>query len=175
VRTAVFDACVLYPAPLRDFLLRLTKSGVVDGFWSSAILDECFRSVARNRPDLPAGVLEASRAAMETYFPSRLISGHEPLIEGMSLPDPNDRHVLAAAIHGEVSSIVTFNLKDFPAIELARYNVVAMHPDEFVLAAIRRAADGLIERIGKMNTCPPHSRTCPAPPSTPPPVPSGHA
>jgi len=48
VRAAVFDACVLYPAPLRDFLLRLTKAGVVDGFWSSAILDECFRSVARN-------------------------------------------------------------------------------------------------------------------------------
>jgi hypothetical protein len=84
---------------------------------------------------------------METYFPSRLISGHEPLIEGMSLPDPNDRHVLAAAIHGEVSSIVTFNLKDFPAIELARYNVVAMHPDEFVLAAIRRDADGVIEVV----------------------------
>ncbi len=147
MRAAVFDACVLYPAPLRDFLLRLTKSGVVDGFWWSAILDECFRSVASNRPDLPAGVLEASRAAMETYFPSRLISGHEPLIEGMWLPDPNDRHVLAAAIHGEVSGIVTFNLKDFPANELARYNVVAMHPDEFVLAAIRRDAEGVIEVV----------------------------
>ena len=65
----------------------------------------------------------------------------------MSLPDPNDRHVLAAAIHGEVSGIVTFNLKDFPANELARYNVVAMHPDEFVLAAIRRDADGVFEVV----------------------------
>lgn len=147
MRSAVFDACVLYPAPLRDFLLRLTKAGVVDGFWTSTILDECFRSVARNRPDLAAGVLEASRAAMETYFPSRLISGHEPLIEELSLPDPNDRHVLAAAIHAEVPSIVTFNLKDFPANELSRHNIIAVHPDQFVLAAIGRDAEGVLDVI----------------------------
>jgi hypothetical protein len=147
VRSAVFDACVLYPAPLRDFLLRLTKAGVVDGFWSSAILDECFRSLARNRPDLPAGVLEASRAAMETYFPSRLISGHEPLITELSLPDPNDRHVMAAAIHATLPTIVTFNLKDFPANELGRHHIVAVHPDDFVMAAIRRDADAVVDVV----------------------------
>lgn len=147
MRSAVFDACVLYPAPLRDLLLRLTKAGVVDGFWSSAILNECFRSVARNRPDLPAEVLEASRAAMETYFPSRLVSGHEALIEELSLPDPDDRHVLAATIHAGLPTIVTFNLKDFPANELARHHVVAVHPDEFVLAAIGRDTDAVLDVV----------------------------
>jgi len=84
---------------------------------------------------------------METYFPTRLISGHEPLIGELSLPDPDDRHVLAAAIHAEVPGIVTFNLKDFPANELGRYQVVAMHPDEFVLAAIGRDADGVLDVV----------------------------
>ena len=149
MRSAVFDACVLYPAPLRDLLLRLTKAGVVDGFWSSTILDECFRSIARNRPDLPVGVLEASRDAMERYFPSRLLSGHEQLIEELSLPDPDDRHVLAAAVHAALPTIVTFNLKDFPANELVRYHVVAVHPDDFVLAAIARDADGVVNVVGE--------------------------
>jgi hypothetical protein len=119
----------------------------VDGFWSSQILDECFRSLGKNRPDLAAGVLEASRAAMEAYFPSRLISGHGALMEELWLPDPNDRHVLAAAIHAHLPTIVTFNLKDFPSAQLDRHGIAAVHPDTFVMAAIGRDPDGVFDVI----------------------------
>ena len=61
-----------------------------------------------------------------------MVRGHEPLIDGLTLPDPDDRHVLAAAIRAGAQSIITFNLKDFPSGTLAAYNVEAVHPDEFV-------------------------------------------
>jgi hypothetical protein len=49
------------------------------------------------------------------------------------LPDPHDRHVLAAAIHTEADLIVTFNLRDFPASALVPHAITAIHPDEFLL------------------------------------------
>ena len=60
----------------------------------------------------------------------------EDLIDGLKLPDPNDRHVLAAAIRGGAQLIVTVNLKDFPEDILAAHDIVAMHPDDFVLDLI---------------------------------------
>ena len=83
-----------------------------------------------------------------------LVTGYEDLIDSVSLPDPDDRHVLAAAIQANAEVIVTFNLKDFPAGVLADYNVEAMHPDDFLLAlfdaapgavcaAVKRQREGL--------------------------------
>ena len=60
------------------------------------------------------------------------IEGYEYLISNLSLPDENDRHVLAAAIHASADAIVTFNLKDFPEEELQKYNIEAIHPDDFI-------------------------------------------
>ena len=64
------------------------------------------------------------------------VAGFEPLIATLTLPDPNDRHVLAAAIHGGASVIVTANLKDFPATALAPHNITAEHPDIFISGLI---------------------------------------
>ena len=55
------------------------------------------------------------------------------MIESLLLPDTDDRHVLAGAIRANAEVIVTFNLKDFPSDELAKYNLEAMHPDDFLL------------------------------------------
>lgn len=128
----VYDACVLYPAPLRDSLLRLAGSGLVRARWSDEILDECFRSILANRPELKAGALERTRALMNTAVPDCLVSGYEDLIPGLSLPDPKDRHVLAAAIRSGAQVIVTANLDDFPERQLHRFGIEAQHPDEFV-------------------------------------------
>ena len=57
----LYDACVLYPAPLRDFLVRLANTGIVRARWSAAILDECFRSILEHRPDLKPEALQTSR------------------------------------------------------------------------------------------------------------------
>jgi len=67
------------------------------------------------------------------------VTGYEPLIESLSLPDPNDRHVLAAAIRCNADAIVTFNLKDFPLDALAPYGIDVIHPDDFMYYQIDMA------------------------------------
>jgi predicted nucleic acid-binding protein len=132
----VYDACVLYPAPLRDLLIRIARTGVVRATWSEAILDECFRNILEQRPDLKPEQLARTRELMKVAVPDSLITGHEGLIAGLELPDPDDRHVLAAAIRAGAQGIVTFNLVDFPPDKLAQYSIEAKHPDDFVLETI---------------------------------------
>jgi predicted nucleic acid-binding protein len=132
----VYDACVLHPAPVRDLLIRLARTGLVRARWSEAILDECFRSILGRRPDLRPEALARSRQLMNEAIADCLVTGYESLIEGLSLPDLDDRHVLAAAIKAGAQVIVTANLMDFPADKLSPFNVEAKHPDEFVLNLI---------------------------------------
>lgn len=130
--TALYDACVLYPAPLRDLLMRLAMTDLFRARWTEAIHDEWIRNVLASRPDLTPGQLERTRALMNAHVRDCLVTGYEPLIEGLTLPDPDDRHVLAAAIRTRASVIVTFNLSDFPAEILHPLGIEAQHPDEFI-------------------------------------------
>ena len=130
--TAFLDANTLYPAPLRDLLLSLAVDGLYHARWTVRIHDEWTRNLAMNRPEL-AERLPQVVALMNRIVPDCLIENYEALIDGLELPDAEDRHVLAAAITGHVDAIVTFNLKDFPGDVLGRYNIEAQHPDEFVL------------------------------------------
>ena len=113
--TVVYDACVLYPAPLRDLLMHLALSDLYRARWSDMIHDEWTRNVLAIRPDLTQDQLKRTRQLMNTHVRDSLVSGFEYLIPSINLPDPDDRHVAAAAIHSGASLIVTFNLKDFPA------------------------------------------------------------
>jgi hypothetical protein len=70
---------------------------------------------------------------MDKHATDAVVTGYEELIEGLRLPDPDDRHVLGAAIRGRADVIVTCNLKDFPVEALKPYGIVAQHPDEFIL------------------------------------------
>ncbi|MFJ2686620.1 MULTISPECIES: PIN domain-containing protein [unclassified Pseudomonas] len=130
--TAVYDACVLYPAPLRDFLMWLALSGRFRARWSLEIHNEWKRNLLKNRPDLTTEQLDRTSELMDQAIPDANVSGYEDLIEGLTLPDMNDRHVLAAAIRCNASVIVTFNQKDFPCTSLEPFGVEAQHPDEFV-------------------------------------------
>jgi predicted nucleic acid-binding protein len=132
----LYDACVLYPAPLRDLLLRIAESGVVRARWTEEILEECFRNILKDRKDLSPARLERTRQLMREVLPDCLVTGYEGLIPAIKLPDPKDRHVLAAAIHASAQLIVTTNLKHFPEKALKPYHMEAMHPDDFVLDAI---------------------------------------
>ncbi len=131
----VYDACVLHPAPLRDLLIRIARAGLVRARWTDTILDECFRSIVGRRPELEIP-LRRTRELMTAAVPDCLVEGHEHLIESLELPDPDDRHVLAAAIRSGAETIVTANLRDFPRDTLARHQVEAKHPDDFVLDLI---------------------------------------
>jgi predicted nucleic acid-binding protein len=139
--TALFDACVLYPAPLRDLLMRLATTELFRACWSAAIHDEWTGAVLRTRPELKAQ-LERTRQLMDAHVLDSLVTGYEPLIKTLDLPDPHDRHVLAAAIVGRADLIVTKNLKDFPAERLAPFGIDAQHPDVFVrnLLGLHQAA-----------------------------------
>ena len=129
--TALFDACVLYPAPLRDLLMRLATTDLFRARWSAAIHDEWTEAVLRTRPELRPQI-ERTRHLMDAHVLDSLVTGYEPLIETLELPDPDDRHVLAAAIVGRADLIVTKNLKDFPAEQLAQFGIAARHPDAFI-------------------------------------------
>lgn len=130
--TAVYDACVLYPAPLRDLLIHLAMSGRFRARWSMQIMEEWQRNLQANRPDISAEKLERTAMLMNEAIADVCVTGYENLIDGLHLPDRNDRHVLAAAIRCGASVIVTFNLADFPAEALREYGIEAQHPDEFI-------------------------------------------
>jgi hypothetical protein len=129
----LYDACVLYPAPLRDLLMQLALTDLFQARWTEQIHEEWTRNVLADRPDILPASLARCRQLMDEHVPDCLISGYEALIPTLTLPDPDDRHVLAAAIHGGVGVIVTFNLSDFPASVLGQYHIEAVHPDEFIV------------------------------------------
>lgn len=130
--TAVYDACVLYPAPLRDLLMHLALPGLYRARWSERIHEEWMHAVLKRRPDLSRDALDGTRQQMDAAVPDSLVHGYEGLEAGLALPDANDRHVLAAAIACHAGTIVTYNLKDFPEAVLAPLGITAQHPDEFV-------------------------------------------
>lgn len=130
--TVVYDACVLYPAPIRDVLLELAASSLFRAKWSDEIHDEWMRNLLSNRPDLTREKLERTRTLMDKAVLDCLVDGHRDLINALILPDPNDRHVLAAAIHCGADAIVTFNLKDFPPPIATQYQLEILHPDDFI-------------------------------------------
>ncbi len=129
--TADFDACVLYPAPLRDLLVQLAVSGVFRAKWTDTIHEEWIRSLLAKRPDLARTELDRTRELMNRTADS-LVTGYERLIPAVDLPDFDDRHVAAAAIHAGADVIVTFNLKDFPAAAHGPYGLRAIHPDDLI-------------------------------------------
>lgn len=94
----LYDACVLYGNEVRDLLMRIAISGMVRAHWTEEILDEAFRNLLANRPDLSPDRLTVTRERMNLAIPGALVGGYEPLVEALKLPDPDDRHVLAAAI-----------------------------------------------------------------------------
>lgn len=113
--------------------MRVATTGVVRARWSERILDECFSNILEQRSDLSPEKLARTRELMVKAVPDCIIDGFDDLIDGLKgLPDPDDRHVLAAAIRGGAQTIVTFNLKDFPAAALAPYGIEAQHPDDFL-------------------------------------------
>lgn len=145
--TAVYDACVLYPAPLRDLLMHLALLDVVEARWSAEIHEEWIRSVLAQRPDVTRAQLERTRHLMDAHVRDGLVSGYTALIPTLTLPDPQDRHVLAVAIHAKADVLVTFNLRDFPAQTLALFGIEAQHPDEFVTALLERDVARVCEAV----------------------------
>lgn len=119
---------------LRDVLIRVARMGLNRARWSDLILDEVFEAISQNRPDLDQAKLLRTRDLMCKAVPDCLVDSVaiQALVSSFTLPDPDDRHVLAAAVLAGAQVIVTTNLKDFPSSELAKFRIEAMHPDAFL-------------------------------------------
>ncbi len=115
--------------------MRLAAAKIYQARWSAHIHEEWIRNVLKARPEL-ADQLQRTRSFMDNAIPDGLVTGYEPLIEGLDMPDPDDRHVLAAAIVTRADVIVTMNLRDFPVALLAPFGIEAQHPDDFVRHAL---------------------------------------
>jgi predicted nucleic acid-binding protein len=111
-------------------------SGLFRAKWSTQILDEVFRNVQEKYPDIKPERLERTRRLMTEAVRGCLVERYEDLVDTIELPDLDDRHVVAAAVRSGAQVIITFNLTDFPAKILERYDLEVQHPDDFVLNVI---------------------------------------
>ncbi|MDR3101202.1 MAG: PIN domain-containing protein [Paraburkholderia sp.] len=131
--TALLDACVLFPIAMTA-IMSLATTGLFAAKWTRRIEDEWMAALVRHRPDL-AGKLDMRRDAMRDAVPDWQIAdgAWQPLVPSIALPDPNDAHVLAAAIAGHADCIVTTNLRDFPLEAVSAYGIDVVDPDRFIV------------------------------------------
>lgn len=134
--TALLDACVLYPAVVRDALLSLNDAGFFAAKWTRTIESEWTSNLLANRRDITAEQVASTCEAMHEAAADWEVVGYESLVDGLSLPDDGDRHVLAAAIRGHADCIVTSNVDDFPREYLATFDLELFHPDDFIVCQL---------------------------------------
>ena len=127
----VLDANVLFPFRVRDVLLTFAQEGLFRARITDDILEEWTRSLIRLKPHLEKSVRQ-QETAIRSNFDECIVSGYQPLIEGLELPDSNDRHVLAAAIRCSAQVIVTENHKDFPPEILEEYGIETLGADDML-------------------------------------------
>lgn len=128
---AVLDANVLFPFRKRDILLHFHHSGLFSARWTRQILDEWTANLLAQKPHLEASI-RSQQQMIAKQFPDALVTDHETPMDSLELPDPNDLHVLSAAIQCGAQHIVTENLDDFPVETLAPFQVEAIGSDEFL-------------------------------------------
>ncbi|WP_421935423.1 PIN domain-containing protein [Phenylobacterium sp.] len=138
---AVYDACVLYPFQLRNLLVQCAADRLVEARWSDDIHDEWMRNLLAKEPRLTRTRLEATRDLMDRVLPQARVTGYEARIPAITLPDPEDRHVVAAAAEAGASVIVTWNVRDFPAAELRRHGLRKLTPDGLLTALYEEDPD----------------------------------
>jgi hypothetical protein len=151
-RWAFLDASALYPSLLRNILMRLALRDLFRAFWSERVQDEWTRSVLRDRPHISATSVARTRRLMDDNIEDAIVSGYEHLIDNVTLPDADDRHVLAAAIHCGADIIVTANLGDFPSDVLAAHGIEAWHPDGFLLDLFRASPNEVVAALRELRS-----------------------
>lgn len=145
--TVVYDSCVLYSAPLRDLLVRVAGTGLFQARWSAKIHDEWTSSLINARPDLSPAKIQRTRDLLDCSIADCLVTGYEPLVDAIALPDPDDRHVVAAAVRSKATTIVTINLRDFPKAALQGFGIVAQHPDDYLMHQLSFAQNAVLSAV----------------------------
>lgn len=146
--TALLDANVLVGALPRNIILSLAEAGFFRPRWSTTILDEFERTFGKRFDDEAAG--QRQRRRIESAFPEAMVTSFEMLIEGLALPDADDRHVLAAAIHIKAAVIVTENLRDFPQCSVVKFDIEVLSTDDFIADIIDLGGAEAVAALRKM-------------------------
>lgn len=133
---ALLDTNVLYSAQSRDLHLQLAHDNLYRVKWTQEIQSELRNALRRNAPHLSRAQLDYLLATMTQSFPDASVSGFEDYIPRLNLPDPNDRHVLAAAIVGKCDLLITKNIRHFPAEYLSSLGIRVLSPDDFLVALL---------------------------------------
>lgn len=129
---ACLDACVLFPTVMREMLLAAAAEGAFEPVWSARILEEWARAT-RRLPEGAEAIARAEIAAMTAHWPAALAEAREEAVAAITLPDPDDAHVVATALAGGAEVIVTANRRDFPNRLLAAHGLIPRDPDGFLL------------------------------------------
>lgn len=148
VRPVLLDSSVLFPNVLRDTLLTLAEHDLYEPQWSTEILAEVRRNVIAKR-SIPESAIDRTLALMSATFEYATVEDWEPLVDQLHLPDPNDRHVLAAAIAGGARTIVTANLRHFPVADLRPHRVAPVSPDQFLQDMLSTDADTVLAALSQ--------------------------
>lgn len=133
---AVLDACVMVPVALCDTMLRLAEERMYRPIWSDRILAEAADAISRIHPDIPVELIERRVAYMNETFPGARVEGFAQIESGLILPDPDDRHVVAAALRSRADAVVTANVRDFPVDVLDELELEVIPPDAFLLSQL---------------------------------------
>jgi hypothetical protein len=144
---AVFDACILYPFHLRNIVVQAAVDRLVEARWTDTIHDERTRSLMSDVPAIPIERLRATRRLMNDALPMATVNGYEEHIPEVTLPDRNDRHVVAAAITAGASLILSWNLRHFPENELRKFGLRKMTPDALLSGLFDKIPDLAINSL----------------------------
>jgi hypothetical protein len=139
----LYDANLLYPFHLRNVLVQLGVNHIVAPRWTDAIHDEWIRNLAGAGRETRERLLR-TRDIMKRVLPEADVRGYEQRISGLTLPDADDRHILAAAIEAGAETILTFNLRHFPAEVLALFGLSATDPDGFLCDLYATDREGVL-------------------------------
>ena len=145
--TAVFDSCILYPFHLRNIIVQAAVDRLVEARWTDEIHDEWIRNLMVQVPAIPMERLQITRQLMNRALPTATIGGYEEHIPRVTLPDPDDRHIVAAGIAANASLVLTWNLRHFPANELKKFGLRRMTPDAFLSGLFDKIPDPVISSL----------------------------
>ena len=126
----VLDARVLVPIALADTLLRPAERDLYRPLWSARIVAEATDAIVDIHPEIPPERVRARFAAMDDAFEDASVEGWETLEHSVTLPDIDDRHVVAAALGGRADAIVTANVGGYPKRMLKPLDIELVHPDD---------------------------------------------
>ncbi|MDR3360198.1 MAG: PIN domain-containing protein, partial [Bifidobacteriaceae bacterium] len=149
--TAVFlDACALVPITLVNVILTAAEDALLRPHWSPEVIEEAVRAILLSRPSLDEARVRGRFSAMDAAFKGASMSGDVSTLDRSAFPDPDDLHVVAAAVAAGATTVVTANVRDFPEAAMAKLGITVQSPDQLLLDLLENDPQGMIDVVAKV-------------------------